>query len=87
MVDELKGQPGSLLPIKCDLTKDDEVLAMFARIKRELGGVDVCINNAGLVVLKPLTGECSEPRLACSSPAGDGVSKCYCTSALRHLHS
>ncbi|XP_063876868.1 dehydrogenase/reductase SDR family member 11-like [Scylla paramamosain] len=50
LADELKGQPGSLLPIKCDLTKDDQVLAMFARIKRELGGVDVCINNAGMSI-------------------------------------
>ncbi|XP_045130202.1 dehydrogenase/reductase SDR family member 11-like [Portunus trituberculatus] len=50
IADELKGQPGSLLPIKCDLTKDDQVLAMFARIKQELGGVDVCINNAGMSI-------------------------------------
>ncbi|XP_063876872.1 dehydrogenase/reductase SDR family member 11-like isoform X1 [Scylla paramamosain] len=55
LADELKGQPGSLLPIECDLTKDDQVLAMFARIKRELGGVDVCINNAGKAVLSSLT--------------------------------
>ncbi|XP_045130200.1 dehydrogenase/reductase SDR family member 11-like isoform X2 [Portunus trituberculatus] len=54
MADELKGQPGSLLPIECDLTKDDQVLAMFARIKREFGGVDVCINNAGRALLSPL---------------------------------
>lgn len=48
--DELKGQPGTLVPIKCDLTKDDEVLSMFAQIKRDLGGVDVCVNNAGFCI-------------------------------------
>ncbi|KAG0725512.1 Dehydrogenase/reductase SDR family member 11 [Chionoecetes opilio] len=54
LADELKGQPGTLIPIKCDITKDDQVVSMFARIKRELGGVDVCVNNAGLAVFKDL---------------------------------
>ncbi|KAG0709126.1 Dehydrogenase/reductase SDR family member 11 [Chionoecetes opilio] len=54
LADELKGQPGTLIPIKCDITKDDQVMSMFARIKRELGGVDVCVNNAGLAVFKDL---------------------------------
>ncbi|XP_050723083.1 dehydrogenase/reductase SDR family member 11-like [Eriocheir sinensis] len=54
MADELKGQRGALIPIKCDLTKDEEVLAMFAKIKKDLGGVDVCINNAGFAHNKSL---------------------------------
>uniref|UniRef100_A0A0P4WJ72 Dehydrogenase/reductase SDR family member 11 n=1 Tax=Scylla olivacea TaxID=85551 RepID=A0A0P4WJ72_SCYOL len=54
IAEELKGQPGSLIPMKCDLTKDDQVLDMFARIKQDLGGVDVCINNAGMSVAKSL---------------------------------
>lgn len=40
--------------MKCDLTKEDEILAMFRRIQTELGGVDVCINNAGLAHCAPL---------------------------------
>ncbi|XP_022085641.1 dehydrogenase/reductase SDR family member 11-like [Acanthaster planci] len=39
---------GSLHAIKCDLTQEDEILAMFAEIKEKFGGVDVCISNAGL---------------------------------------
>ncbi|XP_050731611.1 dehydrogenase/reductase SDR family member 11-like isoform X2 [Eriocheir sinensis] len=50
MGNELKGKPGTLIPIKCDLTKDDQVLSMFAQIKRDLGGVDVCVNNAGFAI-------------------------------------
>lgn len=39
---------GVLVPIKCDLTNEDEILSMFAAIKKQHSGVDVCINNAGL---------------------------------------
>ncbi|XP_072045549.1 dehydrogenase/reductase SDR family member 11-like [Amphiura filiformis] len=39
---------GSLHAIKCDLRHEDEILAMFAEIKEKYGGVDVCVNNAGL---------------------------------------
>ncbi|KAL3991662.1 translation initiation factor eIF-2B subunit alpha [Sarotherodon galilaeus] len=42
------GHPGVLVPFKCDLTKEEEILAMFAAIKEQHKGVDVCINNAGL---------------------------------------
>ncbi|XP_008295373.1 dehydrogenase/reductase SDR family member 11-like [Stegastes partitus] len=42
------GYTGVLVPIKCDLTKEEEILSMFAAIKAQHKGVDVCINNAGL---------------------------------------
>ncbi|KAK8397172.1 hypothetical protein O3P69_004707 [Scylla paramamosain] len=50
MADKLKDQPGSLVPMQCDLTKDDQVLDMFARIKQDLGGIDVLINNAAMSI-------------------------------------
>ena len=40
--------PGTLHGIKCDLSKPGEISAMFAAIKDKYGGVDVCVNNAGL---------------------------------------
>ena len=55
---ELSGESGSLTAIKCDLTKDADVLALFATIKEQFGGVDVCINNAGLSHGKNLLGKC-----------------------------
>nr|XP_046245482.1 dehydrogenase/reductase SDR family member 11-like [Scatophagus argus] len=43
-----EGHSGVLVPFKCDLTKEEEILSMFAAIKAQHKGVDVCINNAGL---------------------------------------
>ncbi|XP_048762545.2 dehydrogenase/reductase SDR family member 11-like [Ostrea edulis] len=51
---ELKSEKGQYIPMKCDVTKEDEILAMFERIQTELGGVDIFINNAGLAHCAPL---------------------------------
>ncbi|KAG0719828.1 Dehydrogenase/reductase SDR family member 11 [Chionoecetes opilio] len=56
LADELKGQPGTLIPIKCDITKDAQVVSMFARIKGGARRRDVCVNNAGIAVFKDLLG-------------------------------
>ena len=42
------------MAIKCDVCKEEEVLAMFEQVKRELGGADVVICNAGLAHNEPL---------------------------------
>ncbi|XP_071946356.1 dehydrogenase/reductase SDR family member 11-like [Antedon mediterranea] len=56
IAEELKSQnaPGILHPVKCDISKENEILAMFAEIKDKFGGVDVCVNNAGLSIDCPL---------------------------------
>ncbi|XP_012707119.2 dehydrogenase/reductase SDR family member 11 [Fundulus heteroclitus] len=48
------GFSGVLIPFKCDLTNVEEIQSMFAAIKAEHKGVDVCINNAGLANPEPL---------------------------------
>ena len=45
---------GKLLAVKCDVAKEDEVKAMFAAAKAQFGGIDVCVNNAGLAHDAPL---------------------------------
>lgn len=40
--------------MKCDLRNEQEILDMFKMIKQNLGGVDVCVNNAGLANASPL---------------------------------
>lgn len=53
-VDELKAQlpstvTGVLHSYKCDVSDETQVIAAFAWIVAEFGGVDVLINNAGIV--------------------------------------
>ncbi|XP_077999767.1 dehydrogenase/reductase SDR family member 11-like [Glandiceps talaboti] len=55
-IQELKTENGGLenssgthiRAIKCDMRSEREILAMFEIIKEHYGGVDICINNAGL---------------------------------------
>uniref|UniRef100_UPI0037E81F46 dehydrogenase/reductase SDR family member 11-like n=1 Tax=Semicossyphus pulcher TaxID=241346 RepID=UPI0037E81F46 len=48
------GHSGVLVPMKCDLSNEEEILSMFSAIKEQHKGVDVCINNAGLAHLETL---------------------------------
>ncbi|KDR10164.1 dehydrogenase/reductase SDR family member 11-like [Zootermopsis nevadensis] len=49
LADSLTGGPGKLLPIRCDISKEDDILCAFAEVKKKLGGVDVLVNNAGVM--------------------------------------
>ncbi|RXN10861.1 dehydrogenase reductase SDR family member 11-like protein [Labeo rohita] len=48
------GFTGTLLPYKCDLSVEEEISSMFAWIKGQHQGIDVCINNAGLALPEPI---------------------------------
>ncbi|XP_016431972.1 dehydrogenase/reductase SDR family member 11-like [Sinocyclocheilus rhinocerous] len=48
------GFSGTLIPYKCDLSVQDDMLSMFSWIKVQHQGIDVCINNAGLALPEPL---------------------------------
>lgn len=43
----IESAKGKLHAYQCDLSKEDEILSLFEWIKSNVGGVDVCINNAG----------------------------------------
>lgn len=46
------------LVIACDVTKPDQVEAMFSEIREKLGGLDVLVNNSGIIrdrTIKKLT--------------------------------
>ncbi|XP_075210575.1 uncharacterized protein LOC142317921 [Lycorma delicatula] len=48
IAERLKGKKASMYPIKADITKEEQVKSAFEWIKRNLGGVDILINNAGI---------------------------------------
>lgn len=41
-------QKSKFIPRKCDVSKEQDVLAAFEWSEKELGGVDVLLNNAGI---------------------------------------
>ncbi|HEY1596911.1 MAG TPA: glucose 1-dehydrogenase [Thermoleophilaceae bacterium] len=48
-VKEIAGAGGTAVAIAADVSKEDEVVAMFERAREELGGpVDLLVNNAGI---------------------------------------
>nr|CAD7255833.1 unnamed protein product [Timema shepardi] len=44
----LKSAPGKLYAVKADISKEEDIIAAFDWIKKNLGGVDILVNNAGL---------------------------------------
>jgi 3-oxoacyl-[acyl-carrier protein] reductase len=49
LVAELKAGGASAIAVKADVSKADEVRAMFETTERQLGKVDVLVNNAGVL--------------------------------------
>ncbi|KAJ9598416.1 hypothetical protein L9F63_010938 [Diploptera punctata] len=56
LASELKNEAGILLPLKCDISKEEEILSAFVYVNEELGGADILVNNAG-VLNESLLGE------------------------------
>ena len=48
MSQELSSAPGKLVARKCDVRNEEEIKAVFQFARTQFGGVDVCVNNAGL---------------------------------------
>ncbi len=46
--------PGLALGFPCELTADGAVEGMLDRVRRDLAGIDVLINNAGAIQVGPL---------------------------------
>lgn len=48
LVEELKGKPGKLYPLQCDMSVQSEIERAVLWIEKTLGGIDVLINNAAI---------------------------------------
>lgn len=44
--EEVSRMGGTGVPVRCDHTREDDVRALFARVEREHGGLDLLVNNA-----------------------------------------
>ena len=40
--------PGEVLPIRCDVSKESDVIEMFSVMRRTYGRLDILVNNAGM---------------------------------------
>ena len=48
VVDEIRQMGGTAMAYKCDVSKEDQVIAMFQETVAAYGTVDILVNNAGL---------------------------------------
>lgn len=48
IVEEINDAGGEAIGIQADVSKEDQVQAMFAEMYREFGTIDILVNNAGL---------------------------------------
>jgi NAD(P)-dependent dehydrogenase (short-subunit alcohol dehydrogenase family) len=44
----LEGLAGSVAPVTCDVSREEDVDRLFAEIARRHGGLDICVCNAGI---------------------------------------
>src|SRR6476620_10574784 len=51
---DIEARGGACLPVECDVTKADSVAAAIAMAEEKLGPLSILVNNAGVVVSKPL---------------------------------
>jgi NAD(P)-dependent dehydrogenase (short-subunit alcohol dehydrogenase family) len=47
---ELKGCQGTMYAVQCDITKEEDVVRVVRWTRENLGGADVLVNNAGIVM-------------------------------------
>ena len=49
---------GEIIPLKGDVSKEDEILAVFKVIKEKFGKIHILVNNAGIGRIGLLSGRC-----------------------------
>jgi len=55
VADEITAAAGEkVVPVRCDVTQQDEVNSMVDRVTAELGGIDIAVCNAGVIAVTPM---------------------------------
>ncbi|GAB7045854.1 SDR family oxidoreductase [Catenuloplanes indicus] len=52
---EIAGAGGSAVTLQADVTEPERVRELFDAVEQQFGGVDVVVNTAGVMILKPVT--------------------------------
>lgn len=58
-----KNCKGKVIAYKCDVTEEKQVKDAFEWVDKNVGGISIMINNAGLVKFVSFTGKCFVPFL------------------------
>jgi len=53
-VAQIEKQGGRALAVRCDVTKEEDVTGLAARVRERFGQVDILINNAGITTPEPI---------------------------------
>ena len=48
LIEELKSYGTNIVAVKCDISDEEEVINFIAESKKQLGSIDILINNAGI---------------------------------------
>jgi 7-alpha-hydroxysteroid dehydrogenase len=67
-VDAIRRRGGQAIAVRCDLTVDDDIVDLAATVTRELGPVDVLVNNAALTVPGRPPAQAAPPRAPAARP-------------------
>src|SRR5580693_8432004 len=54
LASEIEGRGGTCLPVACDVTEQRSIVSAIATAEERLGRLSILVNNAGVVVSKPL---------------------------------
>jgi len=54
LADDIRAAGGRALAVRADVSRSDQVLAMFDQVEAELGRIDVLVNSAGILKMVPL---------------------------------
>lgn len=54
LADDIRAAGGRALAVRADVSRSDQVRAMFDQVEAELGRIDVLVNSAGILKMVPL---------------------------------